>query len=113
MMRDQVYARAMLIAGELETGKQELLWLLCEAVFDSLAARLREGMMPEDCREAFVTAAAMEAAAELGRLEGISEFRAGDLTVKNGDGQSPETLRHRAELVMAPYLKDRFLFLGV
>lgn len=113
MMRDQVYARALLLAGEPDAGEREVLRLLCGAVFDSLEARLREGMMPEDCREAFVTAAALEAAAELKSLEGIGEFRAGDLTVKSGETASAEMLRHRAERLMAPYLKDRFLLVGV
>lgn len=108
-----MYARALLMAGEPDAGERELLRLLCEAVFASLAARLREGMMPEDCREEFVTAAAMEAAAELKSLGAVAEFRAGDLTVKTGDDGSPATLRHRAEQLMAPYLKDRFLFVGV
>ena len=42
------------------------------------------------------------------------EFRAGDLTVKRSGGSAASNcLFNQAELVIAPYLEDRFAFLGV
>ena len=114
MMRDQVYAQAMLMAGQPQGQQQELLRILCEAAFDALAVRLREGMTPEDCREAFVTAAAMQAAASMEGFAEAAEFKAGDLTVKLKENQrTGAQLRHQAEVLMGPFLQDRFLFTGV
>ena len=115
MMTDQVFARAMLMAGELDSRQQELLRILCEASFSSLEARLREGLAPEDCREPFITAAGFQALAALGGFGEASEFRAGDLTVKLKDrqGDMARELRYQADALMGPYLKDTFLFAGV
>lgn len=117
MMTDQVYARALLVAGELEVRQQELLRILCEAEASSLAARLRDGLTAEDCTEAFITAASLYALAGMGGFDQISEFKAGDLTVKTRDAQGLEQtaqgLRQQADGLMAPYLKDRFVFAGV
>ena len=118
MMVDQIYARALLLAGEPDSREQEVLRILCESCAACLEARLREGMTPEDCREAFVTAASIQAAAAMGSLGGeTAEFKAGDLTVKGKAAEQREaasrSLRHEAERLMEPYLKDRFLFAGV
>ena len=116
MMTEQVYARALLMAGDLDEHRQELLRVLCAANTSSMEARLRDGLAAEDCREEFVTAAALCALADMGGFEEVAEFRAGDLTVKTGHQdweQSAGSLRHQAEALMAPYMKDRFLFVGV
>ena len=116
MMREQVYARALLMAGDLDGHRQELLGVLCAANAAALEARLRSGLTPEDCREEFITAAGLSALADMDGFEEVAEFKAGDLTVKTGqqDGeQRAESLRHQAESLMAPYLKDRFVFVGV
>lgn len=111
MMQDQVYVRALRMAGEPEAEERELLRLLSEAAFSYLEVRLREGLMPEDCRESFVTAASLLAVASAEGLVEIGEFKAGDLTVKAGTKGAQ--LRHLALDLMGPYLKDRFLFAGV
>ena len=115
MMTDQVYTRALVMTGELDGKQEALLRLLCETNAAALEARLREGLMPEDCREEFVTAVAMLAAAGMAGFEETAEFKAGDLTVKMKDrnaGKATE-LRFQADQLMGPYLKDRFLFAGV
>jgi hypothetical protein len=46
----------------------------------------------------------------------LEEFKAGDLTVKqNGHSRDAASrcLHHQAELMIMPYLKDRFSFTGV
>ena len=116
MMTEQVYARALLMAGDLDEHRQELLRVLCAANTSSMEARLRDGLAAEDCREEFVTAASLCALADMGGFEEVAEFKAGDLTVKTGqqDGQqSGLSLRRQAEMLMAPWLKDRFSFMGV
>ena len=115
MMQDTIYARAVELTGAADQKKQELLRVLCEASAVSLEARLREGMTAEDIPEPFVMAAALNAvAAVLGLEESCEEFRAGDLTVKQGGTmQRQRELRWQAEQLMEPYLKDNFLFVGV
>ena len=55
--------------------------------------------------------AALESAMDGGVGE---EFRAGDLTVmRSGGSAASNCLFNQAELVIAPYLEDRFAFLGV
>ena len=111
MMNDQIYARALLMAGELDARQQELLRVQCEASAAILEARLRDGMTPEDCREVFVTAAALQAVAAMEEVDAVSEFKAGNLTVKSGIRTTER--KYQAEALMGPYLKDRFLFVGV
>ena len=115
MMQDRIYARAVELAGETDRRKQDLLRGLCEAFTVSLEARLREGMTAEDIYEPFATAVSLYAlAAMLGMEQECDEFRAGDLTVKQGSGaQRQKELRWQAEQLMGPYLKDNFLFAGV
>ena len=115
MIRDQVFARALVLAGDLDGRQQERLQVLCGAAMDILEARLRDGMAPEDCREAFVTAAGLQALEMLESFGEVSEFRAGDLTVKLKEDREGrrQGLRHQAEELMRPYLKDTFLFTGV
>ena len=117
ILRDQVYAQALLLAGELEDCEGDILNALCTAATASLSARLRDGMRPEDCRADFVAAASLFALAalnEAGKTGGLEEFRAGDLTVKrSGMDTSSRCLQRQAELIIQPFLKDCFAFLGV
>lgn len=95
-----------------------LLEALCAAAGAELAGRLREGLTPEDCGDAFRCAAALLAAAGLlpGREAGEAEqFSAGEVSLRTGDGgQAASALRRQAEALMAPYWQDDgFAFLGV
>ena len=117
-LKEQVYAQAALLAGQLETEQADMLNVLCTASAASLAARLKDGLQPEDCKADFIAAASLFALAALngvkdtGELEQIS---AGDLTIKRGGGSdaASNVLRNQAELMIAPYLKDNFSFVGV
>ena len=118
-MKEQVFAQAVLLAGELDGKQRALLEVLCASAASSLALRLREGTRPEDCSGDFVAAASLMAlsylntAAEDVRAE---EFKAGDLTIKQGaisKGDASKCLLQQAQALMEPYLKDRFAFLGV
>ena len=117
-LTEQVFAQAALLAGELDGRQTNLLRLLCGASASSLAARLREGLTPEDCKADFIAAASLLALAQLNGVDDaqVEEFKAGDLTVKQGSKNrdaASQCLQRQAELMIAPYLKDGFSFRGV
>ena len=118
-LTEQVFAQAVLLAGELEERQRDLLSLLCIAATSSLTSRLREGLTPEDCRADFVAAASLFALAAMNDADektAVEEFKAGDLTVKQSSTSrdaASRCLHHQAELMIMPYLKDRFSFVGV
>lgn len=115
MLREQVYAQAAVLAGEMDEKRSALLNALCAAATASLTARLREGLTPDDCKADFIAAASLFALAALnGADENVQQFTAGDLTVRKCDADAAsKCLFNQATLVIAPYLKDRFCFLGV
>ena len=120
MMNEQVFARAVRMAGKLDNRQTELLRILCDVSAEALTARLKEGLTPADCGESFLTAAGLYALADLCIVAEdlqVREFKAGDLTVKQDQNRDPEAvcrrLQKQGESLMAPYLKDRFSFAGV
>ena len=118
-VNEQVYAQALLLAGDLEERQSQLLQMLCAAAASSLEARLRDGITSEDCKADFIAAASLYALASLGNMEEtvqVEEFKAGDLTVRqSGSGRDAASncLQRQADMIILPYLKDRFSFLGV
>ena len=116
-IKEQVFAQALLLAGELEEKQKDLLSVLCSIAVASLTVRLKEGLRPEDCRADFVPGACLLALAALNGCRDtgdVEEFRAGDLTVKRkGADAASRCLQRQAEILMGPYLKERFVFLGV
>lgn len=116
-LKEQVFAQAVLLAGELDGQQTDLLNILCAAATASLTARLKEGITPEDCKADFVAAASLLALASLNgtdSAEQLEEFKAGDLTVKRGSKDAASRcLQRQAEMMITPYLKDRFAFQGV
>ena len=119
MLKEQVFAQAALLAGELDERQAALLNVLCGAAASSLASRLREGITPEDCKADFIAAASLYALSSLSSAEEdiqVEEFKAGDLTVKQGTASkdaASRCLERQAEMLILPYLKDRFTFVGV
>lgn len=101
--------------------QEELLLPLAQAVERQLAARLREGVAPEDCGPAFPLAAAMTVMDRLSGMTGsgsageVASFTAGDLTVrKESGGTAGKSLSAQAEGLLAPWLGDTgFVFQGV
>lgn len=114
-LTDQIYAQALMLSGDLTPQQDALLQVLCRASKATLAARLRSGVTPEDCRADFVTAGSLLALAALSEGDGSPErFTAGDLTVQRGSADSAaKCLRRQAELLLMPYVRDCFAFLGV
>ncbi len=117
-LTQQVQAQALLLAGELDIQQNALLEVLCDAAVTSLTARLKESFRPEDCKAPFVAAASLYALSALNETDeklAVEEFKAGDLTVKQGRKKDAASrcLQRQAEMMIGPYLKDRFCFAGV
>lgn len=118
-LRDQVLAQSLLLAGELTEHQTQVLGVLCTATTASLQARLREGLTPEDCKADFIAAASLMSLAAINSVsqqEQTEQITVADFTVRNSKGSSDAAsncLRAQAELMIAPYLKDRFSFQGV
>lgn len=116
-LTEQIFAHALVLAGELEPRQEALLKLLCRSAENALSMRLRQGLSPEDCKADFISAAglyalsAMSGTDEMDRLEQIT---AGDITLKRAGGDvASNCLRYQAELMIAPYLASGFTFRGV
>ncbi len=107
---------ARVFAGGLDESREAVLEHLCAAAENSLRARLREDVQPEDCHDAFVCAAAWIALSGLNAVrgsDGVKSFTAGTLTIHRATG-AEHCLAMQAEVMMAPYLRDgSFQFQGV
>ena len=116
-LTDQVYAQAAVLAGELTERQLAFLQALCRSSSGALAARLRDGLTPEDCKADFIAAASLMALAALDSVDedrGLEQITAGDLTIRKGSrAAAANCLRTQADLMMAPYMKDAFSFRGV
>lgn len=116
-LADQVFSQARFMAQELTAENEALLEIVCQATVSSLTVRLRDNLTPEDCLSDFVTAAGMYALAamsDIGDWGQVEQLTAGDLTVRRGSGDGAANyLRTQADLLMAPYLKQPFMFAGV
>ena len=115
-LTEEVINQAKFMAQEMTQDQQDLLRTVCEAAVMSLEARLRDNLTPEDCQPEFVTAAgmfALAAMADIGDWSGMEQLTAGDVTIRRGKNGAANYLRSQAELLMAPFLKNGFAFLGV
>ncbi len=110
----QTYAQAVILSGLEDPQQGQLLQFFCRSSVASLKARLRPGLVPEDCRADFVAAAALYALAALSesdRLASVEQLQLGDLTLKKkGKNTAAVCLRNQADMIMAPYCADRFSF---
>ena len=116
-LKDQVFAQAALLAGDLNGRQTDLLSVLCTASTAALTARLKDGLTPEDCKADFIAAASLFALSTLSVADensAVEMFQAGDMSIRRRGGDAASNcLRNQAELMIAPYLKDRFSFMGV
>lgn len=114
---DQIYAQALLLAGELDCRQETLLKMLCKSAESVLAAKLRNGITPQDCMGDFVAAASLYALATLSEVGDAMEpesFRVGDVSVQKAAGSAASNcLRRQAELMIGPYMADGFSFVRV
>ena len=112
-----VYTQALLMLPDLLAENRTMLETVCNAVSMSLAAKLRNNVTPQDCREDFVTAASMYAVAAMSEISDIGQLKemtAGDLTLRRKDSNpAANCLRLQAEMLMVPYVKPKVAFVGV
>ncbi|MBQ3497411.1 MAG: hypothetical protein IJA73_04700 [Oscillospiraceae bacterium] len=122
-MTQRIFALASVLCAVTEQ-ENEALELLCEAAERELTERLRAGVAPEDCAEAFVCAGAWIAASGILTSRAcassgeVKSFRAGEVSVElsaeERSGSAAVSLRREAERLMRPYIKDSaFGFFGV
>ena len=117
ILTNQIYAQAMMLAGQMDSRQEAMLRTLCAAAASALAARLRDGIKPEDCKADFIAAAslyALAALSETGEEAQVGSFTAGDVTIqRDSSSAAANCLRAQARLMICPYLKDGFSFVGV
>lgn len=114
-MEERMLEMAMRL-GKVDEGDREVLELLCAQAAEELTLRLRKGVTPEQCGDAFPLAGAWLALAGLSAAgDGVERFTAGDLTIQHREGGARETAyRLQAEQVIRPYVRDDgFVFRGV
>lgn len=88
----------------------------CRAALAELTGRLRQGVKADSLGDVLIPAAAWLALSQMAAVragDGVARFAVGDLAVQKGGGDAARELRHQAEALMAPYLKDGFAFRGV
>lgn len=114
---DQTFAQAMTLAGEQSERQAELLRMMCQGAVNNLTASLRDGLTPDDCRSDFVSAAslmALAALSEVGEGDTVTNFTAGDVSIRREHSSAAANcLRYQARVMMMPYIRDCFSFLGV
>lgn len=119
-MLEQILSLAAVIVQPTE-AEQPLLSALCTAAEAELGRRLRDGVRPEECGDAFLCAAALLAAAGLlpCRSGGdVEQFSVGDVSIRTGSSgqvcEAAAAMRRQAASMMAAYCGDNeFAFLGV
>ena len=99
-------------------GQDEtVLRTLCGNACGMLDCRLKDGLAPEDCGEAYLLAAVWLVMDWLRDSQGwsdITSLSAGDLTVRREGGGDSGKLSRQALGLMAPFLRDDgFVFRGV
>ncbi len=114
---EQITAQAEVLLRDLTETDYAMLEVLCRAAEVSLRAKLRENVREEDCIADFIAAASLFAVAamsELDELGQMEQITVGDLTMRRKSGNAAGCcLRYQAELLIQPYLKDAFAFVGV
>lgn len=89
-----------------EEEREALLLPLAEAACVQLKAGLKEGVVPEDCGEAFPLACAMVVMGVLRELTGENEvtaFTAGEVTIRK---EASTVLARSARKLLAPWMRD-------
>lgn len=114
---ERIFAQALTLAGKLDERQTALLKVLCQGAAGELAGQLRKGLTAEDCLADFIAAAsliALAALSEAGEAETVESFTAGDVSIrKERNSAAANCLRYQARVMMMPYIRDPFAFVGV
>lgn len=113
----QICAQALVMVQDSTEVSLTMLELLCRSAENDLRHKLRDGISPEDCKADFIAAASLIALAALSEIDDVAQMtqiQTGDLTLRRSSTDTAACcLRYQAELIMRPYLKDSFAFMGV
>lgn len=116
-LTEQINAQALVLIQDSTDVNLPMLELLCRSAENDLRRKLRDGITPEDCKADFVASASLLALAALSEMDDVAQMtqiQTGDLTMRRGSPDSAACcLRYQAEVMMRPYLKDQFAFVGV
>jgi hypothetical protein len=116
-LTEQVYANAVLLSGVDADEQALLLEVLCQSAVSGLSRQLAEGVTPESCKADFIAAASLYALAALQEADPmarVQEVKVGDVNWKQGGtASSAASMRQQAQIMMSPFLKDRFAFRSV
>jgi len=110
VIEEEIFALAKKLGQVPE--EDERLRVLCRGAEAELRGRLRDGVSPRDCGDAFLLAGAWLALAGLaaGQESRVERFTAGDVSVQmEGCAGAPArqaALQRQARRIMAPYLQD-------
>lgn len=114
---EQIYAQSLLLLQDLKDSDEQMLMVLCRCAENSLTSKLKDGLTPSNCKADFVAAASLYAVAAMSEqsdAKNPQQVNVGDLTIRKSDANPAACcLRYQAEMLIAPYLKDNFAFLGV
>ena len=116
-LTEQIYAQARVLTQDSTAENLALLEIFCRSAENSLRTKLRDGITPEDCKADFIAAAsllALAALSETDEMAQLEQIRTGDVTLRRGSTDSAACcLRYQAEVIMRPYLQEKFAFMGV
>lgn len=116
-LTEQIFAQALVLIQDSTEVNQSLLEVFCRGAENALRQKLREELSPDDCKADFVAAASLLALAALSETDEeaqLEQIVVTDLTLRRRSTDSAACcLRYQAEVIMAPYMKDSFAFLGV
>lgn len=116
-LTEQIQAQALVLTQDSTDVNLPMLEVFCRSAENSLRQKLRDGITPEDCKADFIAAASLLALAALSEtddLAQVEQISAADMTLRRGSPDSAACcLRYQAELIMKPYLQDKFVFMGV
>lgn len=116
-LTEQIYAQALVLTQDSTAENLSLLEIFCHSAENALRYKLRDGITPEDCKADFIAAASLLALAALSDTDEMAQLehiRTGDITLRRGSKDSAACcLRYQAEVIMRPYLKESFAFMGV
>lgn len=112
-MTQQIIALALAMGAS--ESQREVLEPLCAAAERALSARLRPGVTPRDCADAFAVCAAWMALGGLSAQDGgVTSFTAGDVSIRTDGSGDAGRLNAQIQRLMGPYLRDgSFYFQGV
>jgi hypothetical protein len=114
---ERIVAQAKTLLRDLEEQDLPKLELLCRAAEVQLTAKLRPGLLVEDCIADFIAASALYAVAAMTELDETAQLEMitmGDMTLRRKSTDAAACcLRYQAELIISPFVADAFAFLGV